>query len=43
MTATFGVIGSGWRCEFFLRLAQAAVDDAGPSTAEYVAHISWFR
>ena len=24
MTATFGVIGSGWRCEFFLRLAAAA-------------------
>ena len=26
MTTTFGVIGSGWRCEFFLRLAQAAPD-----------------
>jgi predicted dehydrogenase len=23
---TFGVIGSGWRCDFFLRLAQAAPD-----------------
>ena len=23
---TFGVIGSGWRCEFFLRLARAAPD-----------------
>jgi predicted dehydrogenase len=26
VTTTFGVIGSGWRCEFFLRLAQAAPD-----------------